>query len=203
MYDCYIGKNTSLEADPNTTDIQGPAPYVMAHNCDWNNENMSMSAPFHVVSTSHDMDRELFKIWDGRRSYDTFQVIESETTITYDSSRQSVKFTTHANTTALEQDRLDFLLAAWPATHGDTLDVTVYVYGTAGDKVQIHVDPESHYGTTQTEEHTIGVSNTWEQIDGIPTYTVNTAASEKMGIPIIVRCEEASKTFYIDTLSVT
>jgi len=194
-----FGENEAREAKANGVDIDVLEETFTgtAHNCLFADPTIGTHTWFDFHSTGHGEDMEAWKSWVGHEGH----TVESEFTVVHDSSRQAIKLVTNASTTAAEEDRCDYVLAAWPATHGDTLDVTVYVRGQDGDKIKVIVDPEGHYGTSQETEHEQEASDEWEQVT-VATYTANTNADEKYRIPIIIRSEEAGKTYYIDTLAV-
>lgn len=224
IYDCYVGMYghfasclSAVNIVLGETEDETPAPNdydvsvkymgntMVFYNCKFSSPvpvriettyNQWSGRHCGMISNAHDQDKEAFKRWIGPG-----HTLESEFSITHGGSRQSLKMTTSSKAGADERRRADFTLATWPATHGDTLDVSLYVRGQAGDKIKLIVDPEGHYGTTQSTEHTQSVSDAWEKVS-VPTYTVNTNPGEKMGIPIVVRCEEPLKTWYLDTLEV-
>lgn len=200
MYGGALGQTPAAASDANTEDVEGSR--CLLYDTVWETEVVNLVST-DVISTKHDGDAELFAVWNGLSTLSGFasHITRSETTVVHGGSRQSIKVVTAVGTTSAERVRYDFVITAWPATHGDTLDVTIYVRGQAGDKIWVIVDPESDYGTTQSDEYTHQVNDTWEQVT-VPQYTVNTNAAEQMGIPIVIRIEEASKTWYVDTLAV-
>ena len=163
----------------------------------WNN-----AVPSTVISTAHDQDKTDFKIWDVHPGYDVWHVIAGESTIVHTGGGKAVSFVTASDTSTDERYRLRFPIALWPATHGDTIDATVWVRTTNNtNKIKIIVDPDSIYGTTQEIEVTSAAADTYE-LATVPQYTVNTGAGIKSVIPIVVQIEEASKTWYVDDLTI-
>ena len=78
------------------------------------------------------------------------------------------------------------------------------IKGTATKTCRLYVDPESHYGTgTDSSGDADETADGSYQTVTAAQYTVNTAADDTMGIPVVVRFTGASETWYIDTLSVT
>lgn len=207
IYNSFLGQNPALGADANGTDITGANCVVECFNTVWQTEAVTLWNGW-ITSTMHDGDAELFTQWIGPGPADTVHKVSSETTIVQ-AGRNAIKIETDAQTADTEQRRFEYLLAAWPATHDQTLDVTLYVRcDTEGatEKLTVIVDPESLYGTAVSEEiHIDGAAkfdDTWYQVT-VGQYTVATNADEQMGIPIVIRTASADKTWFIDTLAVT
>ena len=190
----------------NTTDIttMGPLHLVNPVFGGTGTEVNQNTSPYpHVVATAYDADKAAFKVWTGRG-----HTLETETTTRHTASGAAIKAITSANGAATRLGQLRWMLMAYPATHGDTLDVTVWVRCTAATSIiKVIVDPDSIFGTAQTGTYTIDGSanhlvNTYYQLT-VPQYTVATTAGKKSAIPIVVQIEEASKTWYVDDFAIS
>lgn len=203
---CTFGQTEVGGAAANTQDmlLSNYAAYIVHRNCLFASptELATVSASGEIVSTAHDNDKNNWKWWRTHRSSGVWHLIAGEGTVLHTGGGKAISFATASDTTSAENLRLRFPVALWPATHGDTIDVTLWVRTTNNtNKVKVIVDPDGTYGTPQEIEVTSAAADTYELVT-VPQYTVNTSAGVKSVIPIVVQIEEASKTWYADDLTI-
>lgn len=153
-----------------------------------------------MISTRHDQTTGQFKAWFGPG-----HTAETETSVV-NTAGSAIKIVTNAATGTTALNRCRYTLVGYPAAQGDTLDVTIYAATSAvasKDTIIIDVDPDSIYGPTKSKSVLLtGGAKTYEKIT-VDKYTVTAGTSLKICIPIVVRCQEVSKTLYVDDLAVS
>ena len=176
--------------------VGGTEGRVILHNCELASATpveVHANSLVEVISTAHNKIKNSFMCWFGRGH-----------TVETDAAGQSgagLKFITVAAIDDTESERLRYLLAMIPATHGDQIDVTVWVKNAASKTCRLIIDPDSIFGTTQNQTGAVASAD-WEQRT-IPAYTVNTTAGFKQTIPVCIDLYGASETWYADSMAVT
>ena len=204
---CTFGQTPASAPAANTHDIRSlsyPSHIVLRGCLLASATELGTGTSALVISTATDGDESAtgVKIWDCHPGADIWHLIAGEGTVLHTGGGKAVSFVTANDTSTDENKRLRFPVALWPAVHGDTLDVTLWVRTTNNtNKIKVIVDPDSIFGTTQEIEVTAAAADTYE-LATVPQYTVNTSAGVKSVIPIVVQIEEATKTWYVDDLSI-
>lgn len=198
-YDLVLGKDELENSSANGTDLYaGRGAGFIGRNC-----SLASATPvgivsgnncrIAIVSTGHNQVKDAFKCWYGRG-----HTVETEAS---GQAGNGMKLVSNVVATDTDFSRLRYLIGTIPATHGNTINVTVYVKGTTGKTCTLRIDPESIYGTTQ-EKSVAGSTGNWVQ-ETIPQYTVNTEAGLKHAIPVYIDVVGASETWYVDTFAAT
>lgn len=219
LRNCVFGKDELGNAAPNTSDIRFYRDSSFSLYC-YNVEFAStlfLSVNqvgglggrlcfFEFRSNVHDKDPEQWYHYEGQI---TIQGAYSEVTASINrampelgagaqgGSGTAVKCMTSpyaATGPGLEYMRL---VAVIPASDGDVIDATLYIKGTDTKTCTIYIDPFGMFGTTQSYAET--ADGNWNQRT-IPQYTANTGGGEKIAVPIYIKFDGATETWFYDSL---
>lgn len=197
-----FGENEAAGSAENTGfDIELNSLTGQMHNC-----KLSSTTPISiggselttVTMTSYDQDETDWREYQGRGhlaqpEFDGGPAGAGDT---------AVKCTASASAADNNGSRFLRLVAVIPATHGDVIDVTLYLKGTNLDTSKLHIDPDGVYGTTQVWNETADGSYNQRTI---PSYTVSVSggAGTKVSVPIYLDITGANEVWYYDTLDWT
>lgn len=200
FFDCVFGETEGAAPAANTQDLISYWAHLNFHNCLFSSPTFlgSDTTGGELISTSHDQDERDWRHYQNVGHY----ALPEFGAGAQGGSGAAVKCLTSSLAADTNGERFRRLVAVIPATHGDLIDVTLYIKGTASNTAVLRIDPDSIYGTTQAYNET--ADGAWNQRT-IPQYTVNVSggAGTKVAIPIYLDMTGASETWYYDTLDWT